>query len=350
MLPVPPGHVRAGPLQCIPLVLRERGADPGPVFQAARVDPALFSDSENTVAYTDVYRLMAASSRAARCSHFGLLVGSRCKVEHMGIIGLLAAQAPNLGLALRDFADHIALFDTVTKISLGQQDGEAHLHLTLPDGDSEGTIQAVELIVTIAVRVLRELAGPGWGPKRVLLGHALRGPIRPYIDFFQAPLIGDAVSTGVAFEASWLDQPLQGSAVLRRYLESYVAILKDAADVSLAGRVSQRVRAAPTLRNLTEPAVARSMGMESSALRRRLARENTSYRQILESAYRDRAQHLMGTPELKLSQIATMLGFAELSVFTRAFRRWTGMTPTQWRRTAMTAEYAPPDPPIRLRS
>lgn len=347
MMPVPIGHVRAGPLQPIPQVLRERGVDPTAVFAQARVDPDLLSDSENTIHYTDVYRLMAMSAHATKCGHFGLLVGSRCKVEQLGLIGLLAAQAPNLGAALRDLIDHIFLFDTVTKLDLRQQKEQTRLCLTLPEGETEGTNQSLELVVTIAFRVVRELAGPAWGPNRVLLAHRPRGPTRPYVDFFQAPVAGGAGETGLEFPVTWLKQSLAGSAVLRRYLESYVSIVKDSADASLAGSVTRKIRAAPSLKSLTEESVARSMGMEPNAFRRRLTREKASYREILDSAYRDRALHLMGTPDLNLTQIAAMLGFAELSVFTRAFRRWTGMTPTQWRRTGVLPNYAASNPMAR---
>ncbi len=82
----------------------------------------------------------------------------------------------------------------------------------------------------------------------------------------------------------------------------------------------------------TEPTVARALAMDESTLRRRLAREGASFRAIVQDVRYEVARQLIGESELTLAEVAAVLGFCELSVFTRAFRRWSGVTPSQWRK------------------
>ena len=80
-----------------------------------------------------------------------------------------------------------------------------------------------------------------------------------------------------------------------------------------------------------QPAIARALGMNVSTMRRRLAREATSFREIAHDIHYETARHLIRDSALALTEVASMLGYAELSVFSRAFRRWSGLSPSEWR-------------------
>ena len=89
--------------------------------------------------------------------------------------------------------------------------------------------------------------------------------------------------------------------------------------------------------------------MAPRTLQRRLRGENTSHRQILDRVRRERALRLLPRGELSVAQIAEQLGFSEPSAFNRAFRRWTGRAPSDWRlgsrpASAPQATSAPIDP------
>lgn len=333
MLPVPPEHVRIGPLRCIPDVLAEFGHQPGPVLERARIAPGTLAEPDTAIHYMDVATLLEHAATTADCDHFGMTVGRRCTLEDIGLVGLLAAQAPSVGAALADFVRHIAVFDRVTELRLTVEGVQALFTLDMPAIlQGEGRRHALEMCLAITVRVVRELAGEDWTPDRALFPGRSPRSRRPYQDFFRAPLDFNAPHCGLTFPVRWLDHPVQGSQVLRRYLEDYLRGLSVEEPPTLRGRVERAIRAMPSLRQANEESIARTLGMDPSTLRRRLAREAAGFRDILEAATLDRAQHLMRNRDLKLTQVATALGYAELSAFTRAFRRWTGLAPTEWRR------------------
>jgi AraC-like DNA-binding protein len=101
-------------------------------------------------------------------------------------------------------------------------------------------------------------------------------------------------------------------------------------------RVQERVRAAVAAalpgREPTVAAVARALGTSSRTLQRWLAEDGEHFASIVDAVRRERAEAFLRAPDVSMAEVSWLLGFAEQSAFTRAFRRWTGTTPTEWRR------------------
>lgn len=79
--------------------------------------------------------------------------------------------------------------------------------------------------------------------------------------------------------------------------------------------------------------VARQLGLSKRSFFRRLQEHGTSYQQIVDEIRRDLTQHHLREERLSLSEIALLLGYSEVSTFHRAFRRWSGQSPAEYRRS-----------------
>ncbi|MEN0065490.1 MAG: helix-turn-helix domain-containing protein [Myxococcota bacterium] len=101
-------------------------------------------------------------------------------------------------------------------------------------------------------------------------------------------------------------------------------------DVSLAEQVRRLLWAGQPVPD-RDP-VARMLAMSPRTLARRLGEEGTSFRAIRNEVRQQRAQRSLGTPERQVSEVADELGFSDVTAFSRAFRSWTGLTPTEFRR------------------
>lgn len=76
---------------------------------------------------------------------------------------------------------------------------------------------------------------------------------------------------------------------------------------------------------------AKHFGMTSQSLRRQLAKQNLSFREIKQKVQQEKASHMLSNTELSIEKISTRLGFIESNSFPRAFRRWTGLSPSEFR-------------------
>ncbi len=86
--------------------------------------------------------------------------------------------------------------------------------------------------------------------------------------------------------------------------------------------------------NVTEESVARALYMSSRTIQRHLQREDTTYTTLLSEIRQDLAEQYLTEQDISLTEIAFLLGFSESSAFSRAFKRWVGVSPSEYRKAA----------------
>lgn len=168
--------------------------------------------------------------------------------------------------------------------------------------------------------------------------HACRGEPGRYAALFGCPARFGADRDAIALKPVMLDLPnrLGDAAVsnfLTAHLETEIGSLED--DPSIRAALLRRLT--PALSNGAPQAadVARDMGMSERTLYRRLAEEGLTFRDVLMQAQSTLAQDLLRDSRNSIAEIAFLTGFAEQSTFSRAFKRWVGQAPAQFRRRAL---------------
>ena len=193
--------------------------------------------------------------------------------------------------------------------------------------------QAVDAVAAICVRQARALHQPRvCNPLAVTFVRPAPLDAGPYERTFRAPVrFGAAVNALEYARADVEDALPAGNADLARgndeVLVRYLARLEQS-------RVASRVQAA-LLDALpdgapSKPAIARTLGMSARNLQRHLADEGTSFKELLNEARIDLARTYVEEGRLTVMEIAFVLGFADTSAFSRAFKRWTGVSPREF--------------------
>lgn len=327
------GFTHISVVRQLPEVLRGFGADPREALEAADVRPDIFDDPENTIEYRQFERLLAACERLTNCDCIAMLIAQHTRLADYGIVGQSALCAATAGEGLRNFVRHFNLHSTATTASLL---GAGHLYRFVYTISVSGILDASQFhlgAVTAAFNILQDLFGRQWLPTAVTFATHSPSDLRPLHRFFRAPLRFDSDESAVIFERHWLDRALPPvDPAWRRQVEAEIS----ARHAALIADLPATVRRVLHKQLLVGPSgmddVAAQLGMHRRTLDRHLHRHGVHYGELLESVKADVARQLLRSTRMQVQQIAARLYYSSAANFATAFHRWTGMTPTEYRR------------------
>ncbi len=324
--------VRIGGMLAIPAVLRQLESDPDQVLAEARVDAKLFDDPENLIPYLSRGRLLKHCVARTGCQHFGLLVGQHNGLEALGLVGLLVKYSPDVETALRSLVRHSHLHVRGAVATLAVEDGWATIGYATYLQQSESTDQVGDAAVASIFNFMRSLCGPDWNPAEVRFSHRRPEDVGPYRRFFRAPMSFDAEQYAVVFSAEWLDRRLSSDdPMLRRLLQQQIDALEARHGDDFPGQVRSVLRTGLLAGHGSAGQVAALFSIHSRTLHRRLNAFGTNFHQLADECRFEIARQMLEDSTLNVSRIASALDYTDPSAFIRAFRRWTGTTPAQWR-------------------
>ena len=321
-----------GALWHVPEVLTTLGADPAEVCAEAGIDIELFDDPNNLTSYRAGSHLFRVCVERTGCQHFGLLVGQKGGLNYLGLVGLLVKYSPDVGSALRSLVRYMHLHIQGAVTTLEVSGRTATLDYEIYQSDAEATDQIGDGAVAVLYNIMRALCGPDWNPLEVRLAHRKPDDIAPFRRFFRAPLRFDSDENALVFLANTLRRPLpEVEPELRRLLATQIAALEEQYADQFPEQVRSILRTALLTDHVSTDQIASLFSMHSRTLHRRLAAAGTSFRELVDERRFAIARQMLADRDADVSHVANVLNYADSSAFTRAFRRWSGTSPTQWR-------------------
>ena len=237
-----------------------------------------------------------------------------------------------MGTALRDLVHNLDLQDRGALATLTIQGRMTYLGYAIHLSGVEATYQIYDLTMTVVCQIMRSLCGPAWNPQQVLLSHRQPQDLEPYRQFFRAPLLFDTDQSAVAFQTRWLDHRITSAdPLLHRHFEQEASRRQINQHQGLVYQLRRLLRRSLAVDRGGAPVIARQLGMHVRTLNRRLSEEGTNFRRELDEIRYEVGCQLLADTRLPLSKISTALGYADSTAFIRAFKRWSGIPPEQWR-------------------
>lgn len=270
--------------------------------------------------------------RAAGLEQPGLAFAAWAEITVLGgLLGPIAVNSPDIGSLLDDLERFHPLFGR-ERIVLTRRPHEVSLSLRAPSGLSANA-DTVEACFALLCRIVRSLTDIDVGPSRVTLRRARPDHTGAYEAVFGREVAFGQPADVCVFTSKSLRTPVPGAdtvvrSMLRPYAERRIAAHQQLPWASAVTDLLQ-TRSQPSL-----AAAARALAVSPRTLQVRLLQEGTSFAALADDLRRERALMLLSQPDLAVTVIAARLGFSTPSAFTRAFRRWTGMAPSDYRRDA----------------
>lgn len=267
----------------------------------------------------------------------GLHIGERASDTAFDMIGQLIAHASTLRHAIALCAQFQALFMDDMSTRLEERAGTARWSCEFPHTDPRFDALWSEFIAVGLVRALRAFAGMGAKPETVCFTHRRPAHYPEYTRLFGGAERFETEFMGIEFSAAMLDR-----AYLHRNPELHALLLPRAERAlgQLGGptRYSDRLRhyflARSPARIPDMSDAARELGLSERSLRRKLAEEGISYRELVQTAQQTAACTMLRDPRSTIQEVARALDFADVTAFHRAFKRWVGVTPQEYREGA----------------
>lgn len=324
--------LRIGGTLALPNVLRSLGANPAELLAEIGLDLALFDDPNNVISYATRDELLFRCVARTGCQHLGLLVGQQAGLHSLGLLGLLARYSPDVGTALRNLTRFLHLHVRGVVLGIEVIGQSVYLSYNIYHPGSKATDQVSDAALACISNIMRTLCGHLWKPTEVRFAHHQPKDISPYSQFFKAPLVFGAEQNALVFASSWLDRRLsEADPELHRLLQKQIDTLQTKHEGDFPELVRSVLRTAILAGYANSDQVASLFSIHHRTLSRRLKDFGTSFRELLDDMRFEIARQMLKDTAMEVGQIAAALDYADASAFTRAFRRWSGTTPGQWR-------------------
>ncbi|MCK0165847.1 AraC family transcriptional regulator [Marinobacter sp. S6332] len=205
---------------------------------------------------------------------------------------------------------------------------EVIFHLQMPVAG-----EALEAFMACGSRILKQITQDRFRPQEVHFSHDKSAFRAQFEAFFEAPVFFNAPVCKFVVDEQVLRLPCyQSNPELVQNIDRWMKEYLERTDsLSITGQVQKLLLEGTIDGNVDQSTIARRLGMSSRRLQRALEKEGHGFRELLEKAKREVAQELLLRPELSLTDICYLLGFSDQSNFTKAFKRWTGKTPSSFR-------------------
>lgn len=327
------GCVRVGAIASLPALLQMYADEPAEqIIAKVGLDMELFEDPENDISYDIAGRLLNLCAERTGLPHFSLLLGQQIRPEDLSQVGELAIYAPTVGSALRGMILHICTQDRGGVPTLTSQNDITMLGFAIYVPMNEGACHICITSITNIYNLLRSLCGSSFTATEVRFSCSRPSDIRPYQEFFKVPLKFEAGEDTIVFPEHYLKQSLPGCNIERHNeVLDRLTTIKLGSDVDFLEELHAIVRPLVVSQCCTLDHVASILALHPRTLNRRIANSGMTLRSIVSKMRYEIAKQLLAESRISVINISTILDYSEAGVFTRAFQRWSGMTPSAWR-------------------
>ena len=309
------------------------GANSEEMVERFRVPREQLALDEGRIPASVMLNLWEEVPRVVQDPAFGLHLGEETAADHLALLARLFDACSTLGEALVKLVDLQRIVNDIQPAVVVRRDDLTAIQLETKDSPWSAPRHAFEFGFAFVVVLARRATGADLSPSRVRFEHPRPQDTTAHARIFRCPIEFASGSSEIEFPTSMLQIPHKtADPALSRILETYAR--------EVAGRLPQsasyvvRVKEA-IVRHLEEGPtihdVARRLHASERSVQRYLAKEETTFADVLDDVRRTLAESALRDGSASIAQVSQALGYSDQSAFHKAFVRWTGKTPGAFR-------------------
>jgi len=332
------GSIYIRNFKMLPEIFRELGGNPDGLLRDCGIDPRGFIDksgdgTQDYISFSAMLNLLAVAAKQVNCPHFGLIIGHRLETSLLDPVSFLLLHSPTIEEALNKLIQFIHIRIIGLGVDVSSRNGIAQVSFNLQIPGATGSVQILDMAMASFVGFMRFACGPTWCPNFVLLSHQAPENTSPYRELFGIPVRFDQKIDAMLFPASYLKAPVaNANPSIGNALQIYVNQIEAPYKDNIISQTRRAILALLPSGKCTIDHVTDILLVHRRTLHRRLLSEGLTFEQLVDETRRELAIQALTGSDMSPSDLASALGYRDTSAFSRAFRRWTGISPMGWRK------------------
>ena len=316
--------------------LMEWGVPEERLFSISKLRVTNFKNADDRIPFEQYLNLGRMAPELTKTPEIGLILGQRAYFQDIGIVFQLAHNCGTVGESLIQTVKYSNLGNEVSR-AIFQEEGKFAEWAEQYTSSGYLCIPLVEFECCQKLEILKSVLGKEFRPIQAKFQYAPPDYIDKYSQIFQSPLLFQQGKTGIVFKKEYLDIPNPHpqpyiKEILSRHAEKLVTELDQSK--RFQDRVKKVITKHLSAGDVNMETTSKELHLSSRTVYRKLREENISYKTLLNETRRQLAQAYLEETKFSINEISYLLGFSETSAFHRAFKRWFGINPSQYRRTA----------------
>jgi AraC-like DNA-binding protein len=308
-------------------LVEDLGGDPDRLLLRQGIEPAAAGDGNKLLPYPNVAAAIGNAAADVGRTDFCLLLAERQGIDVLGPIAVLIRNAETVSDAIKGACRYLYHCAPPEIATLKRGPATAVYSFQIALRQVAHREQIVEKSLGMTLVALRLIIGADFVPHRVTMQHHPISSLHRYREFFGCPVEFRSRANGIHFPDAFLDRSIRGrDAAALALAENYLA--QSEPNLPLVDHVREAIHRLMKNNHAALVSVADAMAMHPRVLQRRLNEARTSFEAILDDVRRTMSWQLSSSG-LQAAQIATKLGYSEQSSYSRACRRWYGVSPRQ---------------------
>ena len=324
--------IRSGAIEGFEKLVSQLGQNPVEILRTAGFTSAQLREANSYVSYSKLATLLDSAAEVCNEPMFGLRLAAGQSLMVIGELAFSVSQQATLGQAMAYFDQHARLHARGVHLRSQIRGARAELAFSFDFSNASGLLHLIQMSVG---QLLNSLGVMLESPAQQVTIHLQQA--RPSAELWQwsgsqsAPTFNSHFD-GVSFPANWLERKLPNvQDSLQAYFQQRIQLLEERYPDNLQAQVRHLISHLLAYGECSVERVSAGLGLHPRVLQKRLLAAGVSYSQLLQETRLEIAQQHLQNSRLNITELALHLGYAEVAVFSRNFKRWTGQTPSQWR-------------------
>jgi AraC-like DNA-binding protein len=311
------------------------GGDPDAVLSSLGLTRQAISNPMGVIPSSDFARLLEAAALGTHDACFGLHFAERYQPKNIGPVTYVVLNSPTFAAGIENVARYLHAHNEAARVTFALEGDRAYVRHELADLSIEVPRQHNEYSLAVGLNTIRLMAGSRWAPMEVQFAHAAPADLSEHVRVFRAPVSFGCPTNAFVVEREFLDRPVPAAderlyPILRRYLDR---VLKDMPrEEGLLVAVRRAIGEAMRDGDPALAHVAKKLAASPRTLQRQLKDHGLEFKRLVDDTRHRFSLNYLRDRKHTLTEIAFLLGYSEVSAFNRAFKRWTGSTPSDYRK------------------